>query len=146
MIRGSRRARSAAVGAAVLFGVGSSAACATKKPVLYPNAHLQQVGADQSQRDIDECIELAKAADLESSKAAEAAKSGAIGAGVGGAAGAAGGAIAGSAARGAGAGAAVGAIVGVSRGLFRARDPDPLLVNYVDMCLGERGYRIVGWK
>jgi len=122
-------------------------ACATKKPVLYPNAHLERVGAEQSKRDLADCLQLAEQADLEKSKSAEAAKSGAGGAAVGAAAGAAGGAISGSGAgRGAGAGAAVGLIVGVSRGLFKASEPDPLFVNYVNICLRERGYQVVGWK
>lgn len=35
------------------------AGCAATNPVLSPNAHLQQVGKDQAQRDISECQDLA---------------------------------------------------------------------------------------
>ena len=122
------------------------AGCATQRPVLYPNQHLEQVGKDGAKRDIDACMELASSADLEKSKAGEAAKSTATGAAVGGAAGAVGGAIMGSAGRGAGAGAAIGAVGGLARGLFSASEPDPLFKNYVNICLRERGYQTIGWK
>jgi len=36
------------------------AGCAEPKPILYPNAHLQQVGEEVANRDIDECREMAK--------------------------------------------------------------------------------------
>jgi hypothetical protein len=36
------------------------AGCATPKPILYPNAHLQEVGEEVAGRDIDECREMAK--------------------------------------------------------------------------------------
>jgi hypothetical protein len=123
-----------------------ASACATKRPVLYPNAKLEAVGESVAKSDIDACLELAASADLEKSKSAETAKSTATGAAVGGAAGAAGGAIMGSAGRGAGAGAAVGAVGGLARGLFSSSEPDPLFKNYVDICLRERGYQTIGWK
>ena len=33
--------------------------CSTKRPILYPNAHLKSVGIDQANRDIEECCRLA---------------------------------------------------------------------------------------
>jgi len=36
------------------------AGCAAPKPILYPNAHSQQVGKEVADRDIDECREMAK--------------------------------------------------------------------------------------
>jgi hypothetical protein len=130
-----------------LILVGSLAACAGPRPVLYPNAHLEAVGQQVAQRDIEECMALADEADLESSEAAEAAKRTAGGAAVGSATGAVGGAISGS---GAGMGAAVGAGVGAVGGffswLFRSKQPEPVYVNYVNICLAERGYQLVGWK
>ena len=145
-ITGAPRARQLLLALGGLCAVCALPACATKKPVLYPNLHLEQVGVERSKQDIAACTQLAKEADLEKSVAAETAVSGAGGAAVGGAAGAVGGAIMGGAARGAGAGAAVGAVVGISRGLFSAREPDPLYKNYVDLCLSERGYQVLGWK
>ncbi len=119
--------------------------CASQKPVLYPNSKLQSV-SDGGQTDVAACMELADNTDLEKSQAAAAARNVGGGAVVGGAAGAVGGAIGGAAGRGAGIGAATGAVFGLFRWMFSAREPDPLYVNYVNICLAERGYRVVGWK
>ena len=123
-----------------------SIGCA-KRPVLYPNAQVQDVGIEASERDVDECIELAKAADLDSSQTANAAKSTGKGAAVGGVSGAVGGAISGRPGYGAAVGASVGAIGGFFSWLFGgASEPDPIFVRYVDRCLAERGYETIGWK
>jgi len=129
------------LGPCVLLALG----CASPKPVLYPNTKLESV-SDAGRGDVAACMELADQADLEESQAASAAKKVGGGAAVGGAAGAVGGAIGGSAGRGAGIGAATGAVFGLFRWMFGAREPDPLYVNYVNICLAERGYRVVGWK
>ena len=122
-------------------------ACASPKPVLYPNAHLEEVGEKVSQQDIDACLALADAADLESNQAAEAAKHTAGGAAVGTATGAVGGAIGGGGAgRGALVGLGVGSVGGFFSWMFGSRKPEPVYVNYVNICLGERGYQLVGWK
>ncbi|MBW2497184.1 MAG: hypothetical protein JRF61_07900 [Deltaproteobacteria bacterium] len=121
--------------------------CAGPQPVLYPNAHLEEVGPQASEQDIEECMALADAADLESNEAAAAATRTAGGAAVGGATGAVGGAISGGGAgRGAAIGAGVGAVGGFFSWLFGSRKPEPVYVNYVNICLQERGYRVVGWK
>jgi outer membrane lipoprotein SlyB len=122
-------------------------ACASPRPVLYPNSHLEKVGEKVSQQDIDACLSLADAADLESNQAAEAAKHTAGGAAVGTATGAVGGAIGGGGAgRGALVGLGVGSVVGFFSWMFGSRKPEPVYVNYVNICLGERGYQLVGWK
>jgi len=122
-------------------------ACASPKPVLYPNAHLEDVGEKVSQEDIDACLALADAADLESNQAAEAAKHTAGGAAVGTATGAVGGAISGGGAgKGALVGLGVGSVAGFFSWMFGSRKPEPVYVNYVNICLSERGYQIVGWK
>jgi outer membrane lipoprotein SlyB len=128
--------------------------CGTKKPVLYPNRHLQEAGARVAERDMAECMELADAYVGTASAAEKAGTGTVVGGGVGGATGAAGGAAAGAirgnagrgAAIGAAGGAAAGATAGLIRGLFSARDPDPLYKRYVVTCLGERGYQTIGWK
>lgn len=122
-----------------------SGGCA-KRPVLYPNAHLERVGVEASKQDIDECIELAEAADLGDNEALEAGKRTAGGAVVGGATGAVGGAISGRAGFGALLGAATGATAGFFSWMFGASEPDPIFVRYVNRCLSERGYDPIGWK
>jgi outer membrane lipoprotein SlyB len=122
-------------------------ACASPKPVLYPNAHLEEVGEKASQEDIAACMALADAADLDSNQAAEAAKRTAGGAAVGSASGAVGGAIGGGGAgTGALVGLGVGSVVGFFSWMFSSKKPEPVYINYVNLCLGERGYQTVGWK
>jgi hypothetical protein len=122
------------------------AACADKRPVLYPNAHLQQVGSEVSQRDIEACIQYAKDSGAAGDKGTEIAKDTAGGAAVGGAVGAAAGAVLGNLGRGAAAGTAGGAAGGLTRGILKSGDPDTVFKNFVDRCLREKGYEPIGWK
>jgi hypothetical protein len=121
-------------------------ACSQKRPVLYPNYHLQQVGDDTAQTEIDECIRLAKEYGASSSSSGKVAKGTAKGGAVGAAGGAATGAVLGSVGRGAAAGAAGGAAVGCLQGLFRSREPDPVYKRFVERCLRDKGYEPIGWK
>jgi hypothetical protein len=121
-------------------------ACSQKRPVLYPNYHLQQVGDETAQTEIDECIRLAKEHDASSSSSGKVAKGTAKGGAVGAAGGAATGAVLGSVGRGAAAGAAGGAAVGCLQGLFRAPEPDPVFKQFVEKCLRDKGYEPIGWK
>ena len=121
-------------------------ACAAKRPVLYPNEHLEYVGKEAAEQDINDCMALAEANGVDSNRAGEVATSTAGGAAVGGATGAAAGAVTGNPARGAAAGAAGGATLGLFRGLYRSREPDPVFRNFVDKCLTERGYEPIGWR
>ncbi len=121
-------------------------ACSQKRPVLYPNYHLQEVGDETAQTEIDECISLAKEYGTSSSSSGKVAKSTAGGGAVGAAGGAASGAVFGSVGRGAAAGAAGGAAVGCLQGLFRSPEPDPVFRRFVEKCLREKGYEPIGWK
>jgi hypothetical protein len=120
-------------------------ACA-KRPVLYPNEHLQEVGEDVSKQDIQECMTLADNANLEDDRALEAGKRTAGGAAIGGATGAATGAISGRPGMGAAIGAVTGAMGGFFSWLFGSSEPDPIYKRYVDICLRDRGYQPLGWK
>ncbi len=120
--------------------------CADKRPVLYPNAHLNRVGQEAAQQDIDACIRFAREAGADSDRGAEIAKGTAGGAVVGGAVGAATGAVLGNLGRGAAAGAAGGAAGGLARGALKSGDPDPVFRNFVDRCLREKGYDPIGWR
>jgi len=120
--------------------------CADKRPVLYPNAHLKQVGEEAARRDVDECIRYAQESGAEGSKGTEIAKNTAGGAAMGGAVGAATGAVLGSLGRGTAAGAAGGAAGGLVKGIFDSDDPDPVFKNFVDRCLRDKGYESIGWK
>jgi outer membrane lipoprotein SlyB len=122
------------------------AGCTDKRPVLYPNARLKQVGADAAQRDVDECLRMAREGGADDDRSAEVAKSTAGGAAVGGAVGAATGAVLGNLGRGAAAGAAGGAAGGLVHGAFTSSNPDPVFKGWVDRCLREKGYEPIGWK
>ncbi|MCX7635013.1 MAG: cell envelope biogenesis protein OmpA [Syntrophales bacterium] len=121
------------------------AACATPGPVLYPNAHLQQVGEERARQDIAACEALADAyvkSEAAQTVAGNTAGGAAAGAVVGGAVGAA----AGNFGRGLGIGAAGGAASGLVRGAVKASQPSPVYKRFVERCLRERGYEPIGWQ
>ena len=122
--------------------------CAGPKPILYPNPHLKAVGRESADLDIAECRSLAKEAGATSgnNKAANTAKSTVVGGGIGAATGAVGGAVAGAVGQGSMMGAAVGATAGLLRGLLSSPRPSQAYVGYVNRCLSERGYDVVGWE
>jgi hypothetical protein len=123
-------------------------ACAPK-PILYPNAHLQTVGNETAEQDINICKEAAEEAGAKegSGKAGGVAKNTAVGAGVGAASGAVGGAISGSPGIGAAIGAASGAVWGLLMGLFNAgTTQSPAFTNFVNRCLQDKGYEVTGWQ
>lgn len=124
------------------------AGCAAPKPILYPNAHLHEVGEEAADRDIAECREMAKEAGATASqgKGGQVAGSTTAGGAIGSASGAVGGAVVGHPGRGAMVGAAAGATGGFLRGLFRRSPPSNAYKQFVQRCLKERGYDPVGWE
>jgi len=130
------------------------AACSTQRPLLYPNTHLNRVGAETAELDINDCMRRADGYVSSASSGEKALEGAAIGAGtgatVGAAAGAAGGAVVGhagtAAAVGAAGGGAAGATRGLIRGLFSKRAPSPVYRNFVNRCLRDKGYDPIGWK
>lgn len=122
------------------------ACAAAKQPILAPNEHLQEMTSDSIQRDIDECMRLAKEAGPEAVRGKQIAGQTAGGAAVGAAAGAVAGAISGGPGLGAAAGAAGGATAGLLRGLFRTNELDAGQRRYVEDCLRQKGYKLIGWQ
>ena len=126
-------------------------ACASPRPVLYPNYKLETVGQEVAEVEIEECLALAEAAGANGSDAGqsgEIAVDTAERAGAGAAAGAAGGAIRGRAGVGAAIGAASSAAYTFVRGGLRwlRREPDRLQRRYATRCLSDRGYDVIGWR
>lgn len=124
-----------------------TAGCATQRPVLYPNAKLKRVGDSVAQRDIDDCIRLAEDYGVSAGRGEKIARGGGGGAAVGGATGAVAGAIGhrnvvDSAAR----GAAVGAAAGATGAAVRSDRPSEAYRGFVQRCLRERGYDVIGWQ
>jgi uncharacterized protein YcfJ len=122
--------------------------CAGPKPILYPNAHYQQVGSDAAEEDIKACRQLAEdsGASPRQGKSAQVGTSTVAGGAIGAAAGAVGGAVVGNPGRGAKVGAASGGTAGLLRGLFKKSSPSGAYKQFVDRCLKERGYEPTGWE
>jgi hypothetical protein len=119
-------------------------ACATR-PIVYPTQELRESGGGAVIEDTEACLAEAETY-LEDGRVPEAAKRTTQGAVVGGAVGGAVGAVRGSVGRGAAAGAAGGAAGVVANSLWNWRDPDPVVKRYVERCLAERGYDVIGWR
>lgn len=122
------------------------AACATPQPVLYPNATYQTRGEAQAKRDVAQCQQMAEdsgaVTDFEKKAAGDAAK----GAVIGGASAGVGAAIwdTKNAGKAAGAGAAAGAVFGGLNSALGSRN-DSLKQAFVNRCLHEKGYDVIGW-
>ncbi|OFZ18216.1 MAG: hypothetical protein A2Z20_11880 [Bdellovibrionales bacterium RBG_16_40_8] len=111
-------------------------ACASR-PRLYPNEKFEQVGAQAAKSDVDACISKADAY-LENEKAKQVATGAGKGAVMGGVVG---GLFSGGLrgmARGAVAGAAVAGTAG-------ALSPKQLQRQFVNKCLADKGYQVLGW-
>ena len=136
------RAAWVSIGAALIALSG----CATQRPVLYPNAKYDRAGPEVAQRDIDDCIRLAESHGITHDSGGNVARGGAAGAVIGGAAGAGAGAVRGSVGHDAGVGAAAGAAAGVARGAIRSGEPGSVYKGFMQRCLREKGYDVIGWK
>jgi hypothetical protein len=119
------------------------AACAGQKPIIYQ--------ADGSSADVEaaiaECRRLAEEAGARpTTGAATTARRTATGGAIGAATGAVGGAVAGNAGQGAAIGAATGATATLIRNLLDEPAPNPAYRGYVERCLRDRGYDVIGWQ
>ncbi len=119
-----------------------------KKPVLYPNTHLNRVGQQQADADISACMRAAEASGANAGKSGELATKTAKAGAVGGATGAVVGAISssGSAGRGAAIGGAGAATATLVSGAFDASEPTQVYIRFVDQCLRDKGYQTIGWR
>lgn len=115
--------------------------CASR-PRLYPNEAYKAKGKKASEADINQCMDEADEY-LDSSEGKKLLKSGGVGAAIGGAMGAVAGAFYGDIAGGAARGAAIGGTGGVVSG---ALTPDELEHRYVNQCLADKGYNVMGWN
>jgi hypothetical protein len=124
-------------------------ACASqpKQPVLYPNNHLQQVGEQTAQRDIDACVQLARGSNVNETQDGEVGKRAAGGAAIGGTSAAAWGLVrGGDVGNRALAGAAAGATAGAVSGGLQSTETSELFKNFVNKCLSDKGYSVIGWQ
>ena len=146
------RKHSAVLLAALFAGlvIASIAGCSSspKRPVLYPNQHLNRVGGHIAQRDIDACMQLARSSGVNVTKDGEVGRKAASGAALGGVSTGVYGAVRGSSDVGnrALAGAAAGAATGAVRGGIQSTEQSPLFMKFVNKCLSDKGYSVIGWQ
>lgn len=124
----------------------SSCASGPKRPVFYPNSHIQSVGRAQGERDIDACMALARDYGVNQNKDGEIGKRAAKGGILGGVGAGAWGLVRGEAGERAAAGAAAGAATGATVGAFESTELSPTFKRFVQRCLSERGYDVIGWE
>ena len=120
----------------------------TRRPVLYPDAHYQSVGDAAARSDVDDCMRLAEEFGAPVAGGKEILRDTAAGAAIGGGAAAAWGAVRNDhdAGNRAAAGAAAGGAAGLVRGSLRAGTPSATYKNFVNRCLAEHGYDVIGWQ
>lgn len=137
-------------GATLLVGCAATGPSSpSARPVFYPNATLNRVGNAQAQSDSDQCMNNAREAGLTPEEKDNAVGRGAAkGAAVGGVAGAVGALVRGHPERAleVGAeGAAVGGSAGAVAGAFHEK-PSGTFRHYVQRCLKDKGYDVIGWN
>jgi outer membrane lipoprotein SlyB len=130
----------------VVLGLCLLTGCASKRPILYPNTHYKAVGKEVANYDIEECLQLASRSGVGNNQAGKITQQTAGGAAVGAAAAGAWGLVRGDAGSRAAAGAAAGGATGLVGGALRSGEPDPIYRNFVQRCLRERGYDVIGWQ
>jgi len=132
---------------AISCGILILTACSAKQPIFYPNDHLQAVGKTQARTDVDRCMAEAKEYGVKNDASKTVGGKAVRGATLGAAISAVVSAIlGGNVGRAAGAGAAGGAAAGAVNGAFDADEPNAVFKNYVDRCLREMGYEVIGWQ
>lgn len=124
----------------------SLSACAAKRPVLYPNASLKEIGQAKANREIDACIRMANEYQAGSDRSGEIARDTGKAGIVGAATGAVIGAITGDFGRVAAIGGAGAATATMGSGIMRSDEPDPVFKQFVEQCLREKGLQPLGWR
>ena len=136
---------------AVLAGCAATGPNSTSaKPVLYPNATLNRVGETQGRAEVDGCISRAAQAGLSpDQKTNEVGRRAGEGAAVAGVASVVGALITGRSSdvlRAGATGAAVGGSAGAVSGAFHNDKASPVYRQFVQRCLSEKGFDVIGWN
>lgn len=120
--------------------------CSSSRTKVSPNVHFQEVGKEQTEKDIVACEKLADDQVPHTNAGEHVVGQTTIGAAIVASGGAVIGLLTGDAGIGAAFGAAAGAAQGLVRGLLGAAssEPNPAYQNFVDRCLNEAGYEPTG--
>ncbi|NQW94660.1 MAG: glycine zipper family protein [Polaromonas sp.] len=120
------------------------------KPVLYPNATLARVGEALAKAEVDDCMARAVQAgltpDQKNNAVGRRAGEGAAAAGVASVVGALITGRSSDALRAGAAGAAVGGSAGAVSGAFQSDKVNPVYRQFVQRCLSEKGFDVIGWN
>ena len=133
-----------AVSAVLLIGCATPVA----NPAFYPNAHYQRMGPAQANADAQYCAELAQQSDVGAVNKVDAGRAAAAGAAGVGTAGVVGSLLSGhkpdlkNIAAGA---AAIGAGGAAATAAGQSVGGSSLYRQFVQQCLAERGYQVIGW-
>ena len=124
---------------------------ASARPVLYPNATLNRLGEAQGQAEANACMARASSSGLAPSQGGhEVGRRAGEGAAVAGVASAVGALITGRGGEGVlrsgAAGAAVGGSAGAVSGAFHNDKPNSTYRSFVQRCLSEKGFEVIGWN
>jgi len=124
----------------------SACQSAPVRPTLYPNNHLNTVGNAQGQKDIDACMAQADSYGVKQNQQGQAGKKAARGATLGAITAGAWGLVTGDAGERALAGAAAGAAGGAVSGGMDSQKMSPTYQNFVQKCLRDLDYDVIGWQ
>ncbi|MCP5406319.1 MAG: cell envelope biogenesis protein OmpA [Chromatiaceae bacterium] len=126
----------------------SLAGCASgpKRPLFYFSSHEQPVSKVQSDWDTDQCMALARQAGVAENRDGEVGRKAASGALLGGIAAGAWSLVRGGGGENLLAGAVAGGATGAAKGAIDSTEQSPIFRRYVERCLRERGYDVIGWK
>jgi len=120
------------------------------KPVLYPNATLARLGEAQAKADADDCMARAAQAGLTADqKTNDVGRRAGEGAAAAGAASVVGALITGRVSdllRAGAAGAAMGGTAGAVSGAFNNDKANPVYRQFVQRCLSDKGFDVIGWN
>ena len=136
---------------AVLAGCAATGPSSpSAKPVLYPNATLTRVGEAQGRSEAEGCMARAAQAGLTpNQKSNEVGRRAGEGAATAGVASAVGALITGRSSdvlRAGAAGAAIGGSAGAVSGAFHNDKVNPVYRQFVQRCLQEKGFDVIGWN
>ncbi len=107
---------------------------------------MQQVGHYQARLDTDDCMALADSYEVNRTRDGEVGSKAASGALIGGATAGAWGIVRGDAGERALAGALAGGTAGAVKGGVDSRRISPVFQRFVEQCLRDRGYQVIGWQ
>ena len=142
----------AAIALLGLAGCASSGeGSAMARPVLYPNATLSRVGDAQGRMEVNACLSRAQASGLSPSQNSnEVGRRAGEGATTAGVASVVGALITGRGSEGVlragAAGAAIGGSAGAVSGAFHNDRPNGVYRSFVQRCLSEKGFDVIGWN